>query len=257
MKHTSLFDRDSSGLFPSMHASDGISKVECDDDNYKILVDVKDFLPEELIIKTVGNTVHFEAKHEEKTADGHSYTSRYVYRDSTHVATRCHVPLLCLLQEHLSELHAAPRGRSRARDELPVQGRHVDHLGTAAARSQAAEQREARAYQAPIKTVMMQGEDEEDTPVPYEEDDVRGELLRPNHVVAYAPINRPPLFPLANVSGHATGTTGVVPVTHALVHLYNGLSQQLLHGATTKTCAYIHHTRYGRRSLTWHKLLRD
>ncbi len=123
----SLFDRGDPFLLssssPSPHGHDnGISKVEVDDDNYKILVrekslarnisscswkidikqryfcmkkkpqsffehafqvDVRDFRPEELVIKTVGNTVHFEAKHEEKTADGHSFTSRNISQSFT------------------------------------------------------------------------------------------------------------------------------------------------------------------------------
>ncbi len=43
---------------------------------YKIFVNVQNFKPEELVIKTVGNTVHVEAKHEEKTSDGASFSSR-------------------------------------------------------------------------------------------------------------------------------------------------------------------------------------
>ncbi len=94
--HHSLFDRD---LFPGGGggggggsgsgggggggSENGISKVEVDDENYRILVDVRDFRPEELVIKTVGNAVHFEARHEEKTADGHSYTSRNVSQSFT------------------------------------------------------------------------------------------------------------------------------------------------------------------------------
>jgi len=84
MKHTSLFDRDPAFFPPSPSLGDGgangISKVQIEDDTYKILVSVQDFRPEELIIKTVGNTVHFEAKHEEKTSDGHSYSSKYVLK---------------------------------------------------------------------------------------------------------------------------------------------------------------------------------
>lgn len=86
MKHTSLFDRDPH-FFPISNtgtgSDNGISKVHYDDENYKILVDVKDFKPEELIIKTVGNTVHFEAKHEEKTSDGHSFTSKNISQSFT------------------------------------------------------------------------------------------------------------------------------------------------------------------------------
>lgn len=54
----------------------GKAKVQVEDDLYKILIDVKNFEPEELVIKTVGNTVQVEAKHEEKTSGGHSFSSR-------------------------------------------------------------------------------------------------------------------------------------------------------------------------------------
>lgn len=78
--------RHDSSVFPppaSAVSADGISRVQVDDDNYKILINASDFRPEELVIKTVGNTVHFEAKHEEKTADGHSYTSRNISQSFT------------------------------------------------------------------------------------------------------------------------------------------------------------------------------
>eukprot|EP00095_Tigriopus_kingsejongensis_P000586 snap_masked-scaffold372_size192401-processed-gene-0.29 protein:Tk00586 transcript:snap_masked-scaffold372_size192401-processed-gene-0.29-mRNA-1 annotation:"lethal essential for life l2efl" len=81
LKHASIFDQDRSNFFPG--GNDGISKVQCDDENYKIMINVKDFKPEELIIKTVGQTVHFEAKHEEKTADGLSSSSRNISQSFT------------------------------------------------------------------------------------------------------------------------------------------------------------------------------
>jgi len=88
MKHTSLFDRDPAFFPPantnsSLDANNGISKVVVEDDTYKINVNVQDYKPEELIIKTVGNCVHFEAKHEESAADGHSYVSRNVSQSFT------------------------------------------------------------------------------------------------------------------------------------------------------------------------------
>ena len=43
---------------------------------YKIDINVQQFKPEELVIKTVGQTVQVEAKHEEKTSDGASYSTR-------------------------------------------------------------------------------------------------------------------------------------------------------------------------------------
>ena len=83
-KRGSLFD-----LPPPPHlhhgggGDGGISKVTYDNDNYKILIDVKDFRPEELIIKTVGNVVQFEARHEEKAAGGNSFSSRNISQSFT------------------------------------------------------------------------------------------------------------------------------------------------------------------------------
>jgi len=79
-----FFDRDFGGsearsLFKHSEAldnTDGVSKVQCEDGKYKILVNVKNYKPEELVIKTVGNSVQVEAKHMEKTSDGNSYSSR-------------------------------------------------------------------------------------------------------------------------------------------------------------------------------------
>ena len=60
----------------AMDNTDGISKVQYDDDMYKITVNVQNYNPDELTIKTVGNAVQVEAKHTEKTSDGRSYSSR-------------------------------------------------------------------------------------------------------------------------------------------------------------------------------------
>jgi len=70
----SLFDHENSIL--AANSESGVSRVEYDNDNYKIHVNVKDFLPEELVVKTVDNTVKVDAKHEEKTASGNSYSTR-------------------------------------------------------------------------------------------------------------------------------------------------------------------------------------
>lgn len=72
----SLFDRDDRALFAGNSEQGGVSRVQYDDDTYKILVNVVDYKPEELVIKTVGNTVHVEAKHEEKTSGGHSFSTK-------------------------------------------------------------------------------------------------------------------------------------------------------------------------------------
>jgi HSP20 family molecular chaperone IbpA len=93
LKHSSsLFDHTpSSGFFsgpppPSALAlggtgsgdGSGISRIQYDSDNYKILVNVSDFRPEDIIVKTVGNTVQLDAKREEKTSDGHSFSSKNI-----------------------------------------------------------------------------------------------------------------------------------------------------------------------------------
>eukprot|EP00092_Neocalanus_flemingeri_P011812 GFUD01012741.1.p1 GENE.GFUD01012741.1~~GFUD01012741.1.p1 ORF type:complete len:448 (-),score=148.25 GFUD01012741.1:190-1488(-) len=72
----SLFDRDDRSLFAANSEQNGISCVQYDDDTYKILVNVEKFKPEELVIKTVDNTIIVEAKHEEKTTEGRSYSTQ-------------------------------------------------------------------------------------------------------------------------------------------------------------------------------------
>merc|ERR1712179_523076 len=72
----SLFDRDEKSLFAANSEQNGISRVQYDDDSYKILVNVENYNPEELVIKTVDNTVTVEAKHEEKTPEGRSYSTQ-------------------------------------------------------------------------------------------------------------------------------------------------------------------------------------
>jgi len=79
----SIFDKERSGslfddrsLFAANSEQNGISRVQYDDDTYKILVNVEKYKPEELVIKTVDNTVIVEAKHEEKTSDGRSYATQ-------------------------------------------------------------------------------------------------------------------------------------------------------------------------------------
>merc|ERR1712107_970422 len=76
-KSSSLFDRslfDDKSIFASNSEQSGISRVEYDDN--KILVNVDKYSPEELVIKTVENTVVVEAKHQEKTSDGRSYSTQ-------------------------------------------------------------------------------------------------------------------------------------------------------------------------------------
>merc|ERR1712209_253371 len=72
----SLFDRDDRSLFAANSEQNGVSRVQYDDDTYKILVNVESYKPEELVIKTIDNTVHVEATHQEKTSDGRSYSTK-------------------------------------------------------------------------------------------------------------------------------------------------------------------------------------
>jgi len=71
----SLFDNEKS-ILAANSETNGVSRVEYDATNYKIHVNVENFLPEELVVKTIDNTVKVDAKHEEKTGDGHSYSTR-------------------------------------------------------------------------------------------------------------------------------------------------------------------------------------
>jgi len=72
----SLFNPNNRSLVDAGDQQNGISQIQYDDDMYKILVNVENYKPEELVIKTVDNTVIVEAKHEEKTSDGHSYATQ-------------------------------------------------------------------------------------------------------------------------------------------------------------------------------------
>jgi HSP20 family molecular chaperone IbpA len=76
-RNGSLFDRDDQrSLFAANSEQNGVSRVQYDDDTYKILVNVESYKPEELVIKTIDNTVHVEATHQEKTGDGRSYSTK-------------------------------------------------------------------------------------------------------------------------------------------------------------------------------------
>ena len=73
----STFSRDRASANLNLNDQEnGASKVVYEDDLYKILVNVDKYLPEELMIKTVDNNVVVEAKHEEKTSDGRSYSTQ-------------------------------------------------------------------------------------------------------------------------------------------------------------------------------------
>ena len=83
-RHGSIFDnnrstfgsRDRSASLFDDDRDSGVSRVVYEDDMYKILINVENFLPEELMIKTVDNNVIVEAKHEEKTSDGRSFSTQ-------------------------------------------------------------------------------------------------------------------------------------------------------------------------------------
>ena len=66
-------DRSAASLFDDQNAG---ARVVYEDDQYKILINVEHFQPEELMIKTVDNNVIVEAKHEEKTSDGRSFSTK-------------------------------------------------------------------------------------------------------------------------------------------------------------------------------------
>jgi len=85
-RHGSIFDRqpaERSTIFDSRERSaslfddqNGGARVVYEDDQYKILINVEHFQPEELMIKTVDSNVIVEAKHEEKTSDGRSFSTK-------------------------------------------------------------------------------------------------------------------------------------------------------------------------------------
>ncbi|XP_025989351.2 protein lethal(2)essential for life [Solenopsis invicta] len=59
--------------------SSGTSTIQLDNDNFQVILDVQQFSPDEITVKTVDNHVVVEAKHEEKQ-DEHGYISRHFVR---------------------------------------------------------------------------------------------------------------------------------------------------------------------------------
>lgn len=57
----------------------GSTVVERDDDKYRVIVDVQQFAPEEITVKTDDKCITVEGKHEEKK-DEHGYVSRQFVR---------------------------------------------------------------------------------------------------------------------------------------------------------------------------------
>eukprot|EP00066_Takifugu_rubripes_P014626 XP_011603892.1 PREDICTED: heat shock protein beta-6 isoform X1 [Takifugu rubripes] len=54
--------------------------VFCDDSGFTVKVDVKDFNPEDLLVKVIGDFVEVQGKHEEKKKDGPGFTTRQFNR---------------------------------------------------------------------------------------------------------------------------------------------------------------------------------
>lgn len=74
------FDHDMlASLAPANRDKSGRSEVRCDRDKFMVNLDVQQFKPEELKVKTVDNFVVIEGKHEEKP-DEHGYISRHFVR---------------------------------------------------------------------------------------------------------------------------------------------------------------------------------
>ncbi|XP_018348888.1 PREDICTED: protein lethal(2)essential for life-like isoform X1 [Trachymyrmex septentrionalis] len=59
--------------------SSGTSTIQLDNDNFQVILDVQQFSPDEITVKTIDNHVVVEAKHEEKQ-DEHGYISRHFVR---------------------------------------------------------------------------------------------------------------------------------------------------------------------------------
>ncbi|KAK2583178.1 hypothetical protein KPH14_009198 [Odynerus spinipes] len=59
--------------------SGGSSTLKLDKDNYQVILDVQQFSPDEITVKTVDKNVVVEAKHEEKQ-DEHGFVSRHFVR---------------------------------------------------------------------------------------------------------------------------------------------------------------------------------
>ncbi|KAM3613657.1 uncharacterized protein V6R79_003028 [Siganus canaliculatus] len=55
------------------------AEVHCDDNGFTVKVDVKDFSPEDLMVKVIGDFVEVQGKHEEKK-DGPGFTTRQFNR---------------------------------------------------------------------------------------------------------------------------------------------------------------------------------
>lgn len=61
------------------HQVGGSTTVERDDNKYQVIVDVQQFAPEEITVRTDDKSITIEGKHEEKK-DQHGYVSRHFVR---------------------------------------------------------------------------------------------------------------------------------------------------------------------------------
>ncbi|XP_014211237.1 protein lethal(2)essential for life-like [Copidosoma floridanum] len=62
-----------------LEQSGGVSRIQSDKDKFRVIIDVQQFSPKEITVKTVDNSIVVEAKHEEKK-DEHGYISRQFVR---------------------------------------------------------------------------------------------------------------------------------------------------------------------------------
>jgi len=53
-----------------------IARIEYDEDTYRILINVAQYRPEELVVKTASNTIHVTASHQEKGLDGRKLSTK-------------------------------------------------------------------------------------------------------------------------------------------------------------------------------------
>ena len=60
----------------------GQAKIQSDKDKFQVILDVQQFAPDEITVKTVDNSIIVEAKHEEKK-DEHGFISRQFVRRYT------------------------------------------------------------------------------------------------------------------------------------------------------------------------------
>uniref|UniRef100_UPI0037E83D7F heat shock protein beta-6 n=1 Tax=Semicossyphus pulcher TaxID=241346 RepID=UPI0037E83D7F len=56
------------------------AEVNCDDSRFTVQVDVKDFMPQDLMVKVIGDFVEVQGKHEEKKKNGSGLTTRQFNR---------------------------------------------------------------------------------------------------------------------------------------------------------------------------------